>query len=107
MNCQQGDIARIIGIHPAVNDARDRLVQCIEAVVIGGEPGWKLDRRVEFVVAANCTCMGQPFDKGDQCFFDTLQDKYLRPIRDQPGTDEILREVGHPLSKSHREKESA
>jgi hypothetical protein len=107
MNCEQNDLARIVVIHPAIAHVADRIVKCVLLTTINGEPAWKLDRRISFTAKTHFTAMGASFGPGDGAWFDTLQDKYLRPIRGLPGSDEVLREAGHPLSQSHREKVNA
>jgi len=104
MNCEKGDLARILHIHAHLSEAAGRFVTCVELIVFNGEPAWRLDRRVEFVVTGNFRALGKQFWAGESVFFDQLQDKYLRPIRDpgEDAVDEVLRKVGHPLSESHR-----
>lgn len=96
MNCVKGDLARIVNIHPALQEVHGRIVTCVKAGSLSGEPTWKLDRRIDFVALKNfCSC-GTSFYVGESVWFDEIPDKYLRPIRDQPGEDEILKIAGKP-----------
>jgi hypothetical protein len=96
MNCKAGELARVTSIHPALADAEDRIVRVVEACVVAGEPAWVLEERVCFVATGNFKSLGKSFYIGTPVFFDRLQDKYLRPIRDTDGEDEMLRIAGHP-----------
>lgn len=90
MNCKPGDLARIVGLHPALSEAQDRVVLLAnEAPVIqSGEAYWRLTKRVEFVLTGNGRCGDTDFYIGEAVWFDMLQDKYLRPIRN-PGDDAV------------------
>jgi hypothetical protein len=104
MNCEKGDLARIVHIHDCMQQVTDRFVVCAELFILDGEPAWRLEQRVMFIAAGNFVSRGIPFVKGDAIWFDRIFDRCLRPIRN-PGddaVDEVLRKVGHPLSESHR-----
>jgi hypothetical protein len=98
MNCKPGDLAIITGLHPAVDAANGRIVRLADAapVSVNGEPAWILAERVEVVLLANGRSFNQQFWIGETVWFDRLQDKYLRPIRDSDGEDEMLRLAGKP-----------
>lgn len=91
MNCVKNDIARVVGIHPAVGESQDRVVRVVEECVFNGEPAWVLEERVNFVATGNFRSMGRNFYIGEPVFFDRLQDKYLRPIRGNVADDEVRR----------------
>lgn len=93
MNCTVGDLARITGLPAPCASLNDRIVRCVEAEIVHGEPGWRLDRELHFRMTGACRCTktGETFADGDECAVDSLQDKYLRPIRGLPGQDETLR----------------
>lgn len=88
MNCKPGDLAWIVGLHPSLAEAEGRIVQLVDAppVMHEGEPSWQLAKRVDITLVGNGRRGGQRFYIGESVWFDQLQDKYLRPIRD-PGDD--------------------
>ena len=88
MNCKPGDLAWIVGLHPSLGEAEGRIVQLVDAppVVYEGEPSWQLTKRVDITLVGNGRLGDQRFYLGESVWFDQLQDKYLRPIRD-PGDD--------------------
>lgn len=95
MNCKPGDLAVIVDMPPALAEARDRFVRLTNEPpeILNGEPIWRLTERVCFVLVGNGQRNGVKFYIGESLWFDRLQDKYLRPIRD-PGDDakdEMLR----------------
>lgn len=101
MNCQPGDLARTVGMQRACQEANDRFVKLKNQppILIDGEPGWELEERVRFTLRADGKRNGVLFNDGDAVYFDRLQDRFLRPIRD-PGddaVDEMVRRVPLPL----------
>lgn len=95
MNCKPGDLAVIVGMPPALAEARDKVVRLANEApeFLNGEPIWRLTKRVGVVLVDNARRNGVKFYIGESVWFDRLQDKYLRPIRD-PGDDardEMLR----------------
>jgi hypothetical protein len=90
MNCQKGDLARILTPGPF----QDRIIRVTEYIDGLCGPEWYYE--------------GQPFSatmsNGEDGWQLTFFDRVLRPIRGLPGTDEVLRYAGHPLSQSHRER---
>lgn len=88
MNCKPGDLAWIVGLHPSLAEAEGRIVQLVDAppVMYDGEPTWQLAKRVDITLVGNGRRGDQRFYIGESVWFDQLQDKYLRPIRD-PGDD--------------------
>ncbi len=97
-NCRTGDIARIVNMPPQLAQASDRFVRCVAACEIRGEPAWILEERVNFTIlsAGRSLPSGEVFQAGDKIYIDRIQDKYLRPIRDSDGEDEMLRLAGRP-----------
>jgi hypothetical protein len=93
--CKVADIAMIVGLPRAIQDAADRFVQCVEACEIAGQPGWVLDRRIECVTTRPVTSIssGHSFGVGASVYFDRIQDKYLRPIRGDLTADDVADEV--------------
>lgn len=86
MNCKQGDLAIHVGGSWGIKSPNlGKIVRCVR--FIGEIPGWK-DLRWEIE--------GGPIvgPKGEHLRH--AADKYLRPIRDNPGEDEMLRIVGKP-----------
>jgi len=101
MNCKPGDLARLVGLPDMLRDARDRIVTLKNEppVLIDGEIGWALEHPVRFTMRGTASRKGVLFLDGDRVYFDVMQDKYLRPIRD-PGddaVDEMVRLVGLPV----------
>lgn len=89
MNCKPGDLAVIVGMPPQLAEARDKFVRLTNEPpeILNGEPIWRLTERVNFVLVGNGQRNGVKFYIGESVWFEQLQDKYLRPIRD-PGDDE-------------------
>lgn len=92
MNCRPGDLARIVGLHPACG-LNDKIVKLRnESPVIwveGAAPQWKLEERVSFVADRNVMDLsGTRYFAGELVYVDALADSCLRPIRD-PGSDAI------------------
>lgn len=100
MNCQPGDLARIYGLPPSLADANDRIVKLTDEppVVWNGDACWALVDAVNLVIASDCTnkFSREHFVAGDRAVIDVLADKYLRPIRGLPGTDEMVLKAGLP-----------
>jgi len=88
MNCEKGDLAVIVKSY-AGNEGK--IVRCLELVtgvsfempngVIENVPAWKIDQSLT----------GWRGGKSDR-----VQDYRLRPLRDNPGTDETLIYAGLP-----------
>ena len=100
MNCKPGDLARLVNLPRALSNAADRFVKLKDQppVLIDGDMGWELEERVRFTMTGNTTRNGLNFNEGDAVYFDVMQDKYLRPIRD-PGddaVDEMVAKLGKP-----------
>ena len=86
MNCKQGDLAIVVRSY-AGNEGK--IVRCLRFV--GSVPGYYLDHDhwlVDTVITSNLGYKDPYFP-----------DKILRPIRDQPGEDEILRIAGRPVDQ--------
>lgn len=90
MNCKPGDLARIVDLHPALSEVRDRIVQLTDEppVMQDGEAYWRLTKRVDFVLTGNGRRGDANFYIGESVWFDMLQDRLLRPIRN-PGDDAV------------------
>lgn len=101
MNCNPGDIARIVTPQKQLAELRDRIVRVVQLCDINGEPSWELEKREEFVMvgAGRSTITGETFGIGTPVYLSRLQDKYLRPIRPGDGDDETLtwRSVPDPV----------
>jgi hypothetical protein len=95
VNCELHDLARIVNMRPAAGDANDRIVRCMAAVMVHGEPGWELDRPVVFVATAplRVPADGTYFARGQRVQFNRIRDKYLRPIRGGLTGDEVNDDV--------------
>ena len=88
-NCRPGDLARVIRSHAG---NRDKIVQCVRAIgpmrVLHADDTftveflWEIDRNLPNIGGL----LGNVFPDSD-----------LRPIRGQPGEDEILRIAGRPM----------
>ena len=88
LNCKQGDMALVIR---SVAGNRDKIVQCLRAV---GPMNmlWPDDRvTVEFMWEID-----RDLARLDGRSTKLVPDSFLRPIRDQPGEDEMLRIAGRP-----------
>lgn len=88
LNCSQGDLA-IITRSEAGN--RDKIVTCVKAV--GPMRVLHMDDNftVEFIWEVD-----RDLARVDGKMTRLIADSCLRPIRDQPGEDEVLRRVGRP-----------
>ena len=87
-NCQQGDLS-IITRSEAGN--RDKIVTCVKA--IGPMRVLHMDDNftVEFIWEVD-----RDLPRVDGRMTRLIADSCLRPIRDQPGEDEVLRRIGRP-----------
>ena len=106
MNCKPGDLARLVNLPKSLSKANDRFVKLKNQppVMIDGELGWELEERVKFTMTGNATRNGVLFREGDAVYFDVMQDRNLRPIRD-PGddaVDEMVAKLGRPASYPDR-----
>lgn len=108
MNCKPGDLAFVV---------QSMFPGNIGSVVLVIAPGQTYPERGDGRYTWHCKPQGTrtflcefedgvfPLDEfDDSC---DIADADLRPIRNEPGTDEILRIAGHPLSQSHRERHPA
>lgn len=103
MNCKPGDLARLVNLPRALSNAADRFVKLKDQppVLIDGDMGWELEERVNFNMHGQATRNGVLFMHGDAVYFDVMQDRYLRPIRD-PGddaVDEMVQRLGKPAAR--------
>jgi len=88
LNCQQGDMARIIRSEAG---NRDKIVQCVRA--IGPKKVlWPDDRFTDEYLWE----IDRDLPRMDGRTTRMIPDSCLRPIRDQPGEDEMLRIAGRP-----------
>ena len=103
MNCKQGDIAIIVR-SKFVPDLLGRVVEVVSAAPTGKSfqlPNGQLhrelaDTRFRWVCKFQSPVMA-PSDTGPiKTVYAPVPDECLRPIRDQPGKDEMLRIVGLP-----------
>ncbi len=106
LNCKPGDLARIVGMHPSLAEANDRIVklQQLPPVVTDGLPSWRLTERVELVMVGNGRRGHTSFWIGESVWFDEIPDKYLRPIRGTDGDDETLAWAGKPGTESTEDR---
>lgn len=79
LNCRKGDIAIYVGVDPM---CLGRIFKCVEYFEINSIPGWVVDQIL--------------IDPSDGLAWPGIQDRALRPIRDQPGDDETLTWAGKP-----------
>ena len=86
MNCKPGDLAiHIGGVLGAKSRNAGKIVRCVR--LIGEVPGWSGNRwEIE----------GGPIFGALGSIAHHADDAYLRPIRDNPGEDEMLRIAGKP-----------
>ena len=82
MNCRPNDLAVIVRGVPAENIGK--VITVTELFPFIGINAWRYE---------GARLLGE---YGGECF--AVDDKALRPIRDQDGTDEILRIAGKPQS---------
>ena len=98
MNCEKGDVARVVGLPHAVSEVNDRLVRVAELFVVEGVPYWRFEQGVKFHARSTFHFFGRTFTAGEALVLDGLNDTFLRPIRD-PGddaVDEMVQRVGLP-----------
>ena len=85
MNCKQGDLAIIVR---SLAGNEGKIVRCLRPATKGyytfHGPRWRIDRIL-------------PDDFGGT--IQSVADCALRPIRDQPGTDEMVRIAGLPRAR--------
>lgn len=95
LKCKKGDVARIVGVQDALSELRDHFVTCVELYHLAGEPHWRIDRRIDFVLLANgrSTFTGQRFFMGEPLWIDSMPDKYLQPIRGGERDGETVRDI--------------
>ena len=91
MNCKQWDLAVVVRTTLGINEGK--IVQVISRYDgpwrdTPNKPGWRLDRK------AIVDTHGQ--------YFEYCPDEYLRPLRDNPGTDETL--LWAPVPSKLKEK---
>jgi len=91
---QRGDIAFIVGMPYSASPLNYRVVRCVEQTMHEEERCWRFDR------VLGCSLLAPDYfpltgfvSAGQQVYLDELQERYLRPIRDQPGEDESLQWV--------------
>lgn len=99
MNCRPGDLAFIVGVHPALNlNGRPVRLAASPAFLLAGEPHWKLETPLVTRPTAGGTNVftGQYIPKDSICRVEEMPDMYLRPIRPQrnDAVDEMVRLVG-------------
>lgn len=88
MNCQKGDLARVISNQETKTlGIADCIVTVIDPEAVPGGPGWKTSPQLR------CRC--NPFCLRE---IEAIGDAVLRPIRGQPGADETLSWVDVPSS---------
>jgi hypothetical protein len=98
MNCEKGDIARVVGLPYPVSEVNDRLVRLSELIVFEGVPYWRFEQAVKFRARSTFSYFDSTFMEGEAMVLEGLNDAFLRPIRD-PGddaVDEMLLRVGVP-----------
>lgn len=88
MNCEKGDIARIIGLPHSVSAANDRLVRVSELHVVDGVPYWRFEEPVKFRARSAFIFFGNTFSAGEKLALEGLNDVFLRPLR-HPGDDAV------------------
>lgn len=86
MNCKQGDLAIHVGGYSGIKSRNaGKIVRCVR--FLGEVPRWQ-GLRWEIEGGLIYSVGGKRVNHAD--------DKYLRPIRDNPGEDEMLRIAGKP-----------
>lgn len=91
MNCKQGDLAMIVRAPRQLDDVLGRPVRIkrLPPFDLNGEPAWFLEEQLSCVLPrGGYDAKDEYFGPGTRVWFDTIQDKYLRPIRD-PGDDAV------------------
>lgn len=91
MNCQPGDLARIVGMGAQLEGMDDRIVKLVNQPSENGF--WLLETPIQARVRVLCrTGNGEEnlLRPGDMSIFKGIHDDKLRPIRNQPGQDETL-----------------
>jgi hypothetical protein len=89
MNCKPGDLAVIVRTCRGLERNRGMLLEVLEPL---GYRSWKC-RLLSHGVDEHGYA-GRPGDLSSE------PDSHLRPIRDQPGEDEMLRIAGYPQKES-------
>ena len=91
MNCQKGDLARIVIPEGHEDDwMRDKIVTC-ESLTLHPRthaPAWRISPKLKLPW---CLC--------GQCYVENVLDSALRPIRPGPGEDETLSWAPVPSKK--------
>lgn len=97
MNCQPGDLARIVGLGALLEGADDRIVRLVNQPSENGF--WLLETPIQARVRVFCRTGNDEnnhLHPGDVSVFKGIHDDKLRPIRDLPGQDQMLRLAGKP-----------
>lgn len=103
MNCRPKDLAIVVRNLPYFAPIVGRVVR-VEMLIesewpkpITG-PTWAIEKPLQVAALVRMTGQrGVVVSPGEQGFMLGLPDSILRPIRDQPGEDEMLRVAGRPF----------
>ncbi len=84
MNCQKGDIAVIVSVdgHPRLKHLLGRIILCKQLTIAWDGHAWAYKGRRLRADGLVCTA---------------VPDRWLRPLRDSDGKDEVLRLAGRPV----------
>lgn len=89
MNCKQGDLAVLI--RSEFPERIGKITRCIKYINAEGVDTWQVDPPV-----------GEDrFRRGSIVVGTWGRDSFLRPLRNDPGEDEILRIVGKPTTREY------
>lgn len=101
-NCRPGDLAVIVRCHHPENLGAIVLVlRAVELAQAPSEPAWLVRAAGRKLLACGLSGRVEPTDEAKS------PDAYLKPLRDQPGEDEVLRKVGLPGDATLKPKPQA
>jgi len=112
-NVKKGDVAQVKGLPWQLDPLNGQIVIVGDQEPCGSVLGWKVEPQLEFVARGPfSTPGGVRATEGERLKVDGLADKFLRPIRDTGGADEVNaiaqrksgREVGSPVEHQEQVK---
>lgn len=89
MNCKPGDVAYTVGM--PLPELNGRVLTVVRAYIPG--VSWQTNPVITFIVPPGSViedATGAQYPSGSDIRMSGIADKYLRPIRDQPGEDQMV-----------------